>query len=358
MSGSVIGRLRLMSQGVARPNFAAPEDVVAWMGAMQAQDYHQCVWALGARSPSSTLVGVEQAIADGKILRTWPMRGTIHLVPPEDAKWMVQLSADRMIAKDKRRLEQLELDNTILGRSKALIYDMLAGQGPRTRSDILATLEAAGIRTDGARGYHILWHMAHGAVICLGPLAGKEQTFVLLDEWVPRSRELTREEALVELAKRYFISHGPATVQDFAWWAGLTLTEARQGLSGASKALVKERIDGTDYWLSPHSPDEKDAFGVYILPGFDEFFLGYTDRSAVLEAQHAAKVCPGGNGVFYPMIVVDGQIVGTWKRAIKKQTVTITREAFDGLTTAQVEAFEQAAQCYAAFLGLRAVFES
>jgi hypothetical protein len=224
-----------------------------------------------------------------------------------------------MIARDARRQRQLELDADILSRSRDQVITMLQGGQVLTRGGILGRLEDAGIRTHEGRGYHILWYLTQIGVLCFGPMQGKQQTFTLLDEWVPQSRQLSREASLAELAGRYIASHGPATDHDFAWWAGLTLTEARQGLTTAAPALAQETLDGTTYWQSPDAPTLADADGtsVHLLPGFDEYLLGYQERSAILAAEHADRVVPGGNGVFRPMIVVAGQIVGTWKAATK-----------------------------------------
>ncbi|MBK8027360.1 MAG: AlkZ family DNA glycosylase [Chloroflexi bacterium] len=352
-----IARRRLGRQGIAPPAFDSADAVVRWMGAMQAQDYHQSLWAIGARMPSATLRGVEAAIAEGKILRTWPMRGTIHFVAPEDAGWMVALSAERTQARNRRRPEELELDDATLARSADLFHKALAGGKRLARPAMMTLLEEAGIRTDGQRGYHILWHAAHERLICIGPNEGKQQTFVLLDDWAPNPRRLTRKESLVELARRYFTSHGPATVQDFAWWTGLTLTEARLGLEGAKDGLASETLAGKLYLLAADAPESPPAAasGIFLLAGFDEILLGYTDRSAMLDPAHAAKVVPGGNGVFFPMIVRDGQIVGTWKRTVKKKAVEIAPQFFEPPGAAQIDLTAAAAARYAAFHELPAV---
>lgn len=354
-----IPEIRLQQQGIAPHRFTDPAEVVRGLGAMQAQDYHQAVWAIGARLPEGTLTQVEQAIATGQILRTWSQRGTIHFVAAEEAHWRVALSADRMIAKDARRLEELELTHSLIEQCGEHLRRGLAGRNRLTRSALMQYLEDQGITTTGQRGYHILVQLALRGLICIGPQQDKEQTFALLDEWAPNPRRFTRAESLVELARRYFTSHGPATVQDFAWWASLTLTDARAGLEGAKPALISEKINDQTYWLTAAAAAAANATtsGLALLPGFDEYLLGYTDRSAILESQHVTKVCPGGNGVFFPMIVIDGQIVGTWKRTFKKQTVIISRQPFTHLTPDQAAAFESAARRYAAFHGLEAVFD-
>lgn len=349
-----IARQRLVNQRIDGEQFTTPEDVVRWMGAIQAQDYPQALWAIGVRTQSATLAGVEQAVADGKIVRTWLMRGTLHFVPPEDAKWMVKLSAARMLASDKRRLEQLELEQPTIGHAQQLLYDALVGGKRLARPDVMKLWEDAGISTKGQRGYHLLWHIAHTGLICLGPLEDKQQTFVLLDEWVPSSRELSRDDALAELAKRYFVSHGPATLQDFAGWAGLTLTDARAGREAATAALVTETIHGQEYVLAAtHAPGPtvRMKSSVHLLPGFDEYLLGYKDRSAVLAAEHAPNIAPGGNGVFLPMVVVAGQVVGTWKRTLRKNTLDIFFTPFSHLDDVE-EQIVEAATRYSTFLGV------
>lgn len=343
---------RLINQRIAAKKFAQPEMVVRWMGAMQAQDYTQAIWAIGLRTQSATLVDVEQAIAEGKILRTWPMRGTIHFVPARDAKWMLMLSARRTIASDRRRQEQLDLDLPLLERCKQLLYDALHGGRRLSRPDVMSLLKNAGISTENQRGYHILVYAALSGLICLGPMQDRQQSFVLLDEWVPDAHVLSREEALAELAARYFTSHGPATLRDFAWWAGLTLTDARSGLAASHKSLTSVTINAVDYWFADQaSLDERESEDVHLLPGFDEYLLGYTDRSAMLASEHASKIVPGGNGVFKPMLVLDGYIVGGWMRSLKKNRLEITINQFAG-PVAPRERLIAAAERYSAFLGL------
>lgn len=347
-----MAHLRLYNQRIVESGLAGPDEVVRWLGAIQAQDYLQSLWAIGLRMQQSTVTDIEQAIADRKIIRTWPMLGTIHFVPPEDAKWMLKLSASRMIAKDRRRLEQLRLDEGIMERCKELFYDALKGGKRLPRSDMMTLLEDAGISTKEQRGYHILWYTSQTGLICLGPKQDKQQTFVLLDEWAPNSRELSREASLAELAGRYFASHGPATIHDFAWWAGLTVTDAKAGLEAAKPGLISEEIDGKEYWMT-EAPGQiaADESSVHLLPGFDEYLLGYKERSAVLTVEHALRIVPGNNGVFLPTIVVAGRVVGTWKRRLKKGSIEITLNPFAQLGDSEKRAIE-AARCYSAFIGL------
>jgi hypothetical protein len=347
-----IGTQRLSAQRVIGKQLSSPEEVVRWMGAIQAQDYGQAVWGIGVRMASATLAAIEQAIAEVKILRTWPMRGTIHFVPAEDAKWMVQLTAQRMLAADAYRQKQLGLDQAVIEQSRELFCDALKGGHILTRTAMMQLLESAGISTSGQRGYHILWAVAQNGTICLGPLDGKQQTFVLLDDFVPNARNLSREEALAELTKRYFTSHGPATIADFAGWTGLTLTEAKQGLESAKSALAPMRVDDKEYWQSHSAQEHADNSTVLLLPGFDEYFIGYKDRSAILTSEEAQKVVPGKNGIIFPIMVLGGRVIGTWKRVISPRKIDITFSPFTSLKGDAKQQALQAAEAYCKFIGL------
>lgn len=351
MTNHEIAQLRLAQQHIHHQHPLSSADVVRRLGAMQAQDYGQAVWGIGARIPGATLAQVEQAIADAHILRTWPQRGTIHFVPSADARWMLQLSAARMIAKDASRQAELGLSAEILARCENLAYDALAGRQQISRSGLLGIFQSAGIATHAGRGYHILWYLAHIGMICLGPTEAKEQTFVRLDEWTT-SRSLSRDEALSELARRYFTSRGPATLHDFAWWSGLTMADARAGLEAAQRDLRSMDVEGNPYWLAQDATPVPNPPRLLLLCGFDEYLLGYKNRDAVLPLEHAHKICPGGNGVFFPMIVVDGQVVGVWKRSKKPKKVVITHEVFGAWGAEEAALFAEAAQHYADFLGL------
>jgi hypothetical protein len=211
-------------------------------------------------------------------------------------------------------------------------------------------IEESGVKTAGQRGYHVLAHAAQRGIICLGPMEGKQQTFVLLEEWVPNPTALPREQALAELARRYFSSHGPATAHDFAWWTGLTVTEARQGIAAAGASLTARQYDGLEQWAGRSGVRRGDA-GPLLLAGFDEYLLGYKDRAAVLPARHANKIVPGGNGIFLPTMILDGQVVGTWKRAVTAKHVSIVLTPFEEIGDA-LDGFCAQAERYAQFVGL------
>ncbi|TBL77497.1 winged helix DNA-binding domain-containing protein [Paenibacillus thalictri] len=329
------------------------EHVAQQLGALQAQDYHQALWAIGIRTQSATTADIEQIIENRKIVLTWAMRGTIHFVHPENIRWMLKHLASRMLAQDGRRLQQLELNLEIIERCKRIIYDALQGNKRISRPNLMQLLEENGFHTKNQRGYHLLWYLAQSSFICLGPREGKQQTFVLLDEWVPAAKEISRVEALAVLAEKYLASHGPATVQDLAWWAGITLSDARQGIEAIRSRLVSEKISGQEYWTADNAPvyavNEEPA--VYLLPGFDEYLLGYKNRSAILSAAHARHVIPGNNGVFMPTIVIDGQVSGIWKRTVKTKGIDIEFNLFASLKDRE-ESIIEAAGRYCGFMGL------
>jgi len=323
---------------------------------MQAQDYPGALWSLGLRIPNATVATVEQALDSGEIIRTWPMRGTLHFVPAVDARWMLKLMAPKVIAAGASRDRALGLNEDIYQRSFDLFRKALAGGKQLQRKEMMELLEAHNIATDGQRGYHILWRACQEALLCLGPLHGKQQSYVLLDEWVTEQRDLTREESVVEIARRFFTSHGPATLKDFTRWTKLTVKDAQYALEVLHSELRAEVVDGTTYWMAPASLALSDpaARQAYLLPGFDEYMLGYGDRSLVVEDDHHNRIVPGSNGMFMPTIVIDGRIVGIWKRTIKAKQVVITLDPFVPLSKADLSLIDQAAERYGAYLGLPA----
>lgn len=352
MPNRIIANRRLFNQGITGMKHETPEEAVRNLGAVQAQDYHQAVWGIGLRTQSAKISDVEQALNDRKIVLTWPMRGTIFFVPPEDAKWMVKLTESRFQTNDKKKQAELELDEGTLYRCRTIIGDALSGCTPVSRPRLMELLEEAGIRTKNGRGYYILGYLGRTGMICFGPHEGKQQSFVLLDEWVPNSRELTLEESLAELALRYFTGHGPATIQDFAWWVGLTLTEAKRGFEAIKLNLRLDFVNGTEYWSSDTTPAvSAHTDSVVLLPGFDEYYLGYKDRSAIIETEHDAKIAPHRNGVFQPMMVAGGEVVGIWKREIKRSGIEITLCPFSPLGDREEE-FMEAAKQYSDFVGM------
>lgn len=318
---------------------------------MQAQDYLGALWAIGLRLPGATEIDVEHALANRSIIRTWSMRGTLHFVAAADVRWMLELLTPRIIARAARRYQQLELNDMAFGHARDLFISALQGGKQLSRPAMYALLDAAGISTAGQRGTHILGRLAQEGLICFCTREGKQHTFALLNEWVPATKRLERDGALAELTTRYFTGHGPATLQDFVWWSGLNVSDARGGLEMAASLLVQETVNGTLYWGPPNQPLARAASpAVYLLPGFDEYMLGYRDRGASLDPLYTNRINPGGNGMFSPTIVVDGRVMGTWKRTLKKNTTVITASPFTPLSAPETHGLATAAEKYCTFL--------
>jgi hypothetical protein len=347
---TIIRTKRLAAQRIEGSQFNGAAEVVRSMLAMQAQDLAGAKWSVGVRAPGTTLADVDAALANGSIIRSWPMRGTLHLVAAEDIGWMLELTAARTVRSLNRRYRELGLDEATFKRAEEVAVGVLTGGQGMPRAQLFEIFEKQGISTTGQRAPHILGRLCQDRTLVLGPMLGVHQTVVLMDEWVPNSRELGREEALGEFVRRFFSSHGPATIRDFAWWTKLPLRDAAIGLTIARDELEELVIDGTSFWMAPGLP-ERASSGVHLLPGFDEYLLGYQDRSAVLDAQHFQLIVPGGNGVFQPTIVSGGRVVGTWRRKSTPAGVTITPLPFDPLPTSAMTRLESAAADYGHFLG-------
>lgn len=313
-----VALLRLAALRLAGPGFGTVAEAVRWLTAVQAQHYPGALASVALRVRAAGRAEVEAALDAGEVVRSWPMRGTLHFVAAEDLPWMLAVTGERAVRAQRSRRAQLGLSEEVLEHGRELAVAALSGGRGLARRELFAVWEDAGIATAEQRGAHLVLHLAQTGVICLGPVAGGPQRFVLVEEWVPRHRRLEREEALAELALRYFRGHGPATVADLARWTKLTLTDARAGVAAVRGELEPLIIDGTEYLMDPRTPALLDrhrerARGVLLLPGFDEYMLGYADRTAALPAEYADRIVPGGNGVFRPTVVAGGQVVGTWR---------------------------------------------
>lgn len=344
-----LAQIRLYSQHITQADFVSAHAVVSWMGAMQAQDYNGALWAIALRTPSLTQSDIEQAITDRLIVRTWPMRGTLHFVASEDVRWMCKLLTPRIISSSAGRRRELELDEATLEKAKGVLIKALSGGKCLSRPELFRILDEAGITPTGQRGIHILAHYSQLGLLCFGPHKGKQPTFVLLDEWIKPTPELSVDESLAILAVRYFTSHGPASLKDFAGWGTLKITDARKAIAIAGDTLAKSTVNEIDYW---HAPLGKVTIkpSAFLLPGFDEFMLGYKDRSAALEFEHANKIVPGGNGVFLPTIVRDGQIIGTWKKTVRTAGVSLQLVPFIPIDPETLNLLQATVARYSMFL--------
>ena len=347
-----IAALRLHQQLISDPHLDTSEKIVAHLGGMQGQDLPGVKWSIGLRLPAGMQSDVDRAFDAGKIIRTWPMRGTLHVVAAPDVRWMLSLTSPKNLSGSQKRRDALDLDDKTLARCHLVFAKTLQGGKQKNRDEMYAALQAAGISVEGQRGYHVLWNAALHGLICLASTDAKEQNYALLEEWVKPVKAKTRDEALAELAWRYFSSRGPVTLKDFIWWSGLSAIEARAGFEDVKTKLVAETVGKTVYWMSPDITLPKEKVSAFALPSFDEYILGYQDRSAVLDPQHAEKICLGGNGMFASTMIIDGQVVGTWKRTVKKNTITVTAIPFSQLSKGEMAALKQAAERYGAFMGM------
>jgi len=319
---------------------------------MQAQEINSGLWSLGCRLPGATVDDINQALERREAVRTWPMRGTVHWVPPADAHWMLDLMGSRQLAGAAKRREQLGLDPEDAERAVEILGETLAGGGRLTRAECLAALVEGGVEVSGQRGYHLLWFTSQRGVTAIAPNVGKEQTFVLLDEWVPEPRRPSREEALGIIALRYFRSHGPTTRKDFAGWTSLPMTDCKAGIEAAGDALTTVDVDGVDMIMATEVLDAGPATGWVALPGFDEYLLGYKDRSLMATPEQLAAVIPGGNGVFQSTLVRDGRVAAVWKRTLTRKGVTVAVQPLIDFTAADHRKAAAALEPYAAYLGL------
>ena len=332
-------------------NFTRPEQVVAHLGAVQAQDYLGALWSVGLRLERASEAEVEKALAERRIVRSWPMRGTLHFVAQEDLRWLLALLGRQVVARATRRHRELGLDEATFTKSRRLTEKALEGGKALAREEVYRALEAGGVSTAGQRGIHIIQRLALDAVLCFGARHGKQQTFVLLDEWLPPSRVLGREEALLELARRYFIGHGPATVADLTWWSGLGAADARRAVELARGEVEETTVEGLTCWSGPVVAPRGGPAEVHLPPGFDELLLGYRDRTALLDPAHRGKVNPGANGMLSPTVVEGGRVVGTWKRTLSKGGVAVVVRPFEVLGQRARREIAAAAERYATFLG-------
>jgi hypothetical protein len=348
-----ITTIRLRNQRISKPEGEAPADIVRWFGAIQAQDLEASLWAVGLRMARAVSeAAVERAIADRSVVRSWPMRGTIHLIPAEDARWILRLLAPRVDQKAAANYRRAGLSRETINQAGDVIARTLVGT-LRTRAELYSALSTAGIPTSASngeqRGMHLLVHWARHGLICITPRRGKQPTFGLLDEWVPNGSDLSGIEALAEMARRYLRSHGPATVDDFAWWTGVTKKEARSALEVVRREFDQMTLDGVEHWWSAGENPGGESPRAFLLPPFDEYTIAYVDRSAVVDHDRLAS---SGYGIGSNLII-DGRLAGLWKRTRDDDTVTIELRPTRSLSGEEQDLIPAAVASYARFLGLR-----
>lgn len=349
---NTIAAQRLAHQFLSTPTLRSATEVVRTLGAVQAQDYGSAKWAIAQRTPRLTDADVERACTTGTILRTHVLRPTWHFVLPEDARWMLELTGQRVLATQTYYNRVLGLDRTAFRKSNQVLERTLGGGFHRTRTELATVLRRARIRAPtGQHIGHLLMRAELDRVIISGPRRGKQFTYALFDEQVPLAPPRDRDEALEDLALRYFATRGPATVQDFAWWSGLTIADATRGVEAAAPRLERTTAADRAYWHVPSPRPARRARAVaHLLPNYDEFFIGLRDRSAfggrLLHIPPSRRL----NALMGHIVFVDGQIVGGWRRTLGT-TLEIELRLRVPLTSREHELVRRAAQRFGRFLG-------
>jgi hypothetical protein len=350
-----IVRYRLHNQFLAQTDITEPAEVVRRLSAVQSQDYSGGKWALGQRLKNATTdAAIDAAFNEGKILRTHMLRPTWHFVTPEDIRWMLALTGPRVHTVNGFMYRQQELDPATIKKSYTVLEKILQGNKHLTREELGSALEQAGIKNaKGIRLGYIVMSAELDGIICSGPRRGKQFTYALLEERAPKVKNWTREESLAELTRRYFATRGPATLHDFTWWSGLTMADAQRGIEEVKSQFVSEVIDGKAYWFdSSVSPVWEKSPTAHLLPNYDEYFIGFKDRSAIGEVAKRAGIKSDDPSFLAHVIILDGQLVGGWRRTLTKKAVQVELMLIADLTKAQQNAVDKAANQYGEFLGL------
>lgn len=351
MPNANIARQRLTNQHLTGAKFQTPAEVVNSLTAVQAQEYPLSAWALGLRIERAVQADIDRALAEGSILRTHVLRPTWHYVTPADIRWLLELTAPRINALNAIYYRQYEIDDALFARSNEIIGRALEGGNQLTKAEIAERLKEQGIMGDNYRLSFLMFRAELDQIVCSGGRRGHKFTYTLLDERATNAKRLTRDEALAELTQRYFATRSPATAQDFAWWSGLTMSDARAGIEMVRPQLTTEKIDGTEYWLfDSFVPAENSTPVVHLLPVYDEYIVAYTDRSVIYSETPTTQFGISDNIVFYYTIVLDGRVIGTWKRTAQKWKVKIETTLFCSLNDAEHEALAAAAQQYSNFI--------
>jgi hypothetical protein len=359
-------RLRLLRLRAQRLAGRRPRDVaelVRAVGGLQAQDTPASRLAVRARSTGLDQAAVRRACnQDRSVVRTWTMRGTLHMVAAEDAGWLVALLGPGPAAGNRHRRLQLGLEDRLCERALEVLPAVLA-DGPLSRAELVRGLAARGVRIDpaGQAPAHLVGFAAMRGLVCRGPdLDGDEASYVLLEDWAGAGRALDADDALAELARRYLGGHGPAGPEDLAAWSGLALGRARRAFELAAADLREVELDGRRLWAPAGASTARPrAAGpvVRLLGRFDDYLLGWRGRDLILDPAFAGRIQAGG-GWIHPAVVVDGRVVGTWRSRRTADRLDVTVEPFRGrLPQGSGPALEQEAADLGRFLGAEAVLE-
>lgn len=344
-----IPHIRLINHRLVEPEFKSPEEVVAWLGAMQSQDYTMAKWAVGRRLPGCTDRQVEEALNGGDIIRTHILRPTWHFVSKNDIRWMLQLTAPRVKKQLESYNKMVKISAANVVKSLAVLEKILANGNYLTKQEIGEHLEVAKVKLAPNQVSLVLSYAEVEGLVCSGVVKGRKQTYRLLSELASGSEKFDRDKALAELARRFFVSHAPATLEDFTWWSGLTITEAKKALEMNKHWLVREEVGGHTYWLAGDFKGfDVDESTVHLLPNFDEYIVSYKDRGDVFTHGYYDKVI-NTFGIFKPTVMVNGQMVGRWKRVAKSKKTTAEVELFVKISKQVRQQVKQEVEIYERF---------
>jgi len=345
-----VAQRRLANQLLTTRGLEHPADVVRTLGAVQAQDYAGAKWALAQRMRNATDASIERDLSAGHILRTHVLRPTWHFVAPADIRWMLALTAPRVNQAMAYHGRVNELTPSIVRRSHDAIAKALSGGKHLTRAELGSALDGARIRnTSGQRLAHLVMRAELDAIICSGARRGNQFTYALLDERVPPTASMERDEALLELARRYFSTRGPATAADFAWWSGLAMSDVKRALQIAEPELEKVVLGEQVMWLIP-SRSSKRAPSAHLLPNYDEYFIGYKNRNAIGDRLGHVNAVIGGDARISNVVIVDGQLVGGWKRMVDKKRIMVDMVLWCRLTAAEKGRVAAAGEAFSKFV--------
>lgn len=354
-----IALTRLKHLHVSEPQYSIPEKVVDALVAVQGQDYAASKWAIGLRAPYLKEEDIESAFLDKKIIRSWPLRGTLHVVCSKDIYWLLDLLGPPTVSKYAAHYKKIELDPKVLKKCYSILSKNLSNWNFLTRKEISSILEKSGIITNTTRLSHILQRAGLEGLVCFGPRKDKEFTYALIEEWIPKIKRVKKpkEEALYEITKRYFDTRAPATMADFVWWSGLTVKDAKVGIESLGSKLTNFRKEDQIYYL-PKKMDivNKDKDTLFLLPAFDEFLLAYTDRKDCMDPPTKKLLTPADD-LFRPILVMNGWVSGIWQRELKKDDVILKVSPYKTLNTNFKKKLNKAAEKYAGFLGKKLILE-
>ncbi len=354
MKGREIVEARLHNQHLVKPWLTQPAEIVSWLVAVQAQDYPSAKWALGLRLSNATDDQVDRAFDDGAFLRTHVLRPTWHFVSPEDIRFLLTLTAPRVHALSAPYYRKCEFDEKVFRLSEKVLRKSLGGGKQLTRDDLRVAFTQAGIVTSGElRMGYLMIHAELEGIVCSGPRRGKQFTYCLLEERVPTCDPLERDEALARIVERYFLSRGPATLQDFVWWSGLTMSDAKRGMEAVKSRFERQESDGQTYWFAGELKVGRERpRKVYLLPNYDEYGIAYRDRTAIFDSARIPDL------IFSHLIVIDGRVAGTWRRILRKDGVVLGVNTFVPLRSVEARAIRAEARRYGAFLRVDVMFGS